>query len=142
MPATYRIYAEIGLVHSEARGTLRGDEMIAHAHALAADPAFSPGYSQFTDFRPTTAFEASSQDIRRLVEANPFSRAARRVALVGSPVAFGMLRMYQIIADIEDTSSLVTHDEADAWAFLKLTPGDVPPGATSVWASAPTSPGS
>jgi hypothetical protein len=87
MPATYRIYAEVGLVHTEARGVPRGDEMVAHAHALAADPAFSPRYSQFTDYRPATAFEANGQDIRRLVEVNPFSPTARRVGLVGSPVA-------------------------------------------------------
>jgi hypothetical protein len=38
MPATYHTCAEIGLVYSETRGLLRGDEMVAHTRALAADP--------------------------------------------------------------------------------------------------------
>lgn len=139
MPASYRIHAELGLVHTEARGVLRGQEMIAHALAVAADPAFSPDFAQFTDFRPATVFEASGDDIRRLVSVNPFRRTARRVALVGSPVAYGMLRMYQLLADIEGAGSLVTEDEAEAWAFLGLAPDAVPRDATSAWTSGPAS---
>jgi hypothetical protein len=48
--------------------------------------------------------------------------------------------MYQILADIEDTGSLVTQDEAEACAFLALAPDAVPRVATSVWASTPASP--
>ena len=135
MPASYRIHADARVVHTRASGILTGGDMIAHAVALAADPAFSPGYAQFTDFRPVTDFEATPDDIRQLAARNPFDRTARRVALVGTTLAFGMLRMYQILSEIEDATSLVTRSEADAWRFLGLAPVVLEGAAASVWTS-------
>ncbi|MDF1503720.1 hypothetical protein [Roseisolibacter sp. H3M3-2] len=135
MPASYRILADARLVHSGASGALTGGEMIAHAAALAADPAFAPDYAQLTDFRAATRFETTPAEIRRLAELNPFDRTARRVGLVGSAVAFGLLRMYQILSETEDSGTLVTRDEAEAWRFLGLAPGVLDSAARAAWSS-------
>jgi hypothetical protein len=95
MPARYRIYQDEAFVYSEAYGDLSGKELLAHAHTLAADPAFSPSYAQLTDFRAVVRFGPSPSEIRAHAAANPFNTDARRVALVVMPVAFGMLRMRQ-----------------------------------------------
>ena len=135
MPASYRIYPEARFVHTRATGALAGREMIAHADALAADPAFSPDYVQLADFRETTAFLATSAEMRRLADHNPFDLTARRVGLVGTSVAYGMLRMYQMLSGIDDVQSLVTRSEAEAWAFVGVAPDVVQRAAASAWTS-------
>ncbi|GLC23585.1 hypothetical protein [Roseisolibacter agri] len=135
MPATYHIYPEARLVYTCAVGRLAGREMIAHATALAADPAFSPDFAQLADFQKTTVFAATAADMRLLADHNPFDRAARRVALVRTPIAFGMLRMYQLLCDIEESASLVTRSRRQAWAFLGRTPDVLRGAVASAWTS-------
>jgi hypothetical protein len=135
MPASYRIHADARFVYTQAAGILTGREMVAHARALADDPAFAPTYAQLADFRTTTAFDATSTDMRLLADRNPFDPKARRVALVCTSLAFGMLRMYQLISGIDEGASLVTRSDVDAWTFLGLSPAVVERAAASVWTS-------
>jgi hypothetical protein len=135
MPASYRIYADLRFVHTIASGALSGREMLAHATALAADAHFDRDYAQLVDFRPVTAFDALPAEIRQLADRNPFAANARRVALVGTAVAFGMLRMYQLLTDTEESGSLVTYDEAEAWAFIGRSPPAPDVAPASSWKS-------
>ena len=135
MPASYRIHPDTRFVYTRAAGIVTGRERVAHAVALAADPAFSPTFAPRADFRTTTAFDATSADMRLLADRNPFDPKARRVALVCTSLAFGMLRMYQLISGIDEATSLVTRSDVDAWAFLGLSPDVVERAAASVWTS-------
>jgi hypothetical protein len=135
VPARYRIYPDVGFVHTEAYGRLTGAEMLAHAAALAADPAFSPSYAQLADFRAVTVFAAGPDDMRRLASSNPFDPDAKRVALVGTAIAYGMLRMYQMMTETEDSGSLVTRDEDAAWAHVGRGPEIASRPSPSTWAS-------
>jgi len=136
MPARFRLYPDLKFVHTEAYGILRGDDMLAHARALAARPRFAPAYAQLVDFRPVTSMDVTASQIRALVDINPFDRTARRVALVGAQHIYGLLRMYQLLADIEGQYSLVTQSDAEAWAFLEVPPEVVSCPAADTWDSA------
>jgi len=135
MPARYRIYPEIQFVHTESEGVLTGAEMLAHAEALARDPAFAASFAQLADFRAVTEFNARTDEMRRLAETNPFATTARRVGLVGSDVSFGMLRMYQLMTDTEGSGTLVTRDEAEAWAHVAQRAVVLQAPAASSWRS-------
>jgi hypothetical protein len=135
MPARYRIYPEAAFVHTESEGVLTGAEMIAHAEALARDPVFAPSFAQLADFRAVTQFSARGPEMRRLAAANPFATNARRVGLVGSDVSYGMLRMYQMMTDTEESGTLVTRDEAEAWAHIGRRPDILHMPAASSWHS-------
>ena len=137
MPARYRIYQDEAFVYSEAYGDLRGEELLAHAKALAVDPAFSPSYAQLADFRAVVRFGPSPAEIRAHAAANPFNSHAKRVALVVTPLAFGTLRMYQLLTNTEDTVGLVTAIEAEAWAHVAREPSVLSQLAQSVWESTP-----
>ena len=54
------------------------------------------------DYRNVAVFTPSPAEIRTHVAANPFELDAKRVALVASQVAFGMLRMYQLLSGTEE----------------------------------------
>jgi hypothetical protein len=135
MPARYRIFPDLGLVYSDASGVLSADDMIAHVSALASDRAFSPTFAQLTDLRPVTGFAAGAVEMQRVARANPFDLHARRVAIVGSALAYGMMRMYQLMTDTEDSGTLVTRDAAEAWAHVGRDPEVLQRAAASVWSS-------
>jgi len=51
------------------------------------------------------------------------------------PVAFGMLRMYQMLTNTEECGSLVTAIEAEAWAHVGRDPSILSRLAQSTWES-------
>jgi hypothetical protein len=82
-----------------------------------------------------TEFATGATEMRRSASSNPFNSNARRVALVGTPVAYGMMRMYQLLTDTEDSGTLVTRDDAEAWAHVGRRPETLLQPAPSTWDS-------
>jgi hypothetical protein len=99
MPGSYAIDTGRSLVLSRGWGVLTDGELLAHVRALAIDQRFAPHFCQLADLRDVTTFEVSSATIRAMASLNPFGVGARRALVVGSDVAFGMARMYQILRD-------------------------------------------
>jgi len=97
VPHVQMIDAALRLVLVRAWGTVSDEELAEHARALRADPRFRPDFRQLGDLRGITTLDATRAGIRQLAELSPFGAGARRAIVVGSEVAFGMARMYELM---------------------------------------------
>jgi len=103
-----------------AWGTLTDEELAENSRTLRDDPRFQPDFSQLADLRGVTLLTATRTGIRYLAQINPFGAGARRAIVVGSEVAFGMARMYDLTrADALDEVE-VFRDLPDALDWLGL----------------------
>jgi hypothetical protein len=135
MPFGYTIDLSRRLVLSRGWGILTELEILRHVHLLTADPRFEPSMRQLADFRAVTDLELDADTIRQLASLSPFGAGSQRALLVGSDVAYGMARMFQIMReDSPDelnvfrgfSSALdwlgLAHEEASILAQLETTP--------------------
>lgn len=100
MPCGYTIDLARSLVLTRAWDLVTEREILAHVRALIADPRFARNFHQLADLREVTdARVTESTNKQMLVRLNPFGAGARRAMVVTCDVAFGMARMYQILAD-------------------------------------------
>ena len=97
---------------------MSGADLIAHALALAADPAFDPGYKQLSDFRAMTALAFGPDDIKRTASLSAFRPGTLRVTVVDSDVGFGMTRMYQAHVGGPPETLRVVRSSDEAWEVL------------------------
>ena len=117
MPAEYRVDEELGCVFSRAFGILTDEDLFQHQSRLTADPAFRSDLNQRWDFCGLEEVQVTSAAIQRLAASNPFGSGSRRAAIVDSPVAYGLVRMFQAYADDSPDDVQVFQDakEADEW---------------------------
>jgi hypothetical protein len=99
MPGSYLIDVDSGVVYSRGWGVLTDDEVAAHSETLSADPRFNPAFRQIVDFRDLTDIRLSGAGVRERARHNPFRRDARRVFVVASDEAFGLVRMFGMFTD-------------------------------------------
>ncbi len=85
------------------------------------DPRFAPDFSQLYDLTAVTEIGLTPTGMRALANRSPFDRDARRAIVVSSDVAFGMARMYQMIADSDPTQFRIFRDVNEAFAWLLAT---------------------
>lgn len=123
MPCDYSIDRERGIVLSRGWGALTDEDLIGHQSLLAEDPDFSPHFNQLYDLREIgNGCKVSSEAIRCLASHNPFSRTSRRAILTSSKIAYGLVRMFQHLADQEPDRFRVIFDEvylAEEWLNLR-----------------------
>ena len=100
--------------------------MAEHARAIVA--LFAVGtldasWAQLLDFSEASeAAHISSDMIRRVAQHNPWPPTTRRVFVSPQEVIFGLLRMYQVFADLDSEHFFVARSTADALAWLALHP--------------------
>nr|HEV7953882.1 hypothetical protein [Candidatus Acidoferrales bacterium] len=99
MPVTYKIDKERRLVSSNAYGVVTREEILDHQRKLAADPDFSPTFSQIADFTRTTKLEIKAADVQAFAARNIFASTVRRAIVVTDGEAFGLARMFEILRD-------------------------------------------
>lgn len=125
MPASYVIDVPNGVVLSTAHGVLTDAEMLDHQTRLRSDRFFRPDLDQIFDFTNVEQADLSAAMVQRLADRNPFGGGSRRVFVVRTPVMLGMMRMYQMLAEL-DGDMLRVHmgTVAEARAMLKLGPSE------------------
>lgn len=121
MPAVFVVVPEYSVVLTRGWGNLTGAELHAHARALAACPEFQPAFRQLADLRGVRTLVASTDDVRKLADLNPFVPRARRAVLAATDVVFGMARMYQSHLDGPGDSLRVCRHLEDALRWLDLS---------------------
>jgi len=120
MPYDYHIDAARRVVFTRFHGVVTDDDLAEHVNRLRNDPTFDPSFSQLTDGNGATKVDVTSDAIRRLVESNPFSKNAKRAGVASRDVAFGLLRMYELLADSRCGEFRVFRDVNEARAWLGL----------------------
>jgi hypothetical protein len=99
MPGAYIIDLPRQLVLSRGWGIISGDDLVAHASSLAADPRFESTFSQIIDFTGVDDVSVNTTTIHQLARLSPFGRGARRVFVAESDLIYGMARMFQMLRE-------------------------------------------
>src|SRR5439155_21230590 len=84
---------------SHAWGVVTGAELIAHAHALAADPRFHPALRQLSDLREATLDQVETATIAQVASLSPFGQGSHRAIVVPGDLAYGLSRMFEILRE-------------------------------------------
>jgi hypothetical protein len=120
MPGGYIIDEEREIVFSRGWSSMCGDDLLLHAHHLAADQRFVRWYRQLVDLRDVTHVEVTENAVWTLANDSPFGAGARRAVVVGSNVAFGLARMFETLRDGLGEEILVSRDMDEAIRWLEL----------------------
>ncbi len=120
MPINYRVDVSIGIVFTNAEGTLTDEDLFEHSSKLRHDPDFRPGLSQLFDATKVGKFRVSSDCVRKLAMRNCFAYGSRRACVVNAPIGYGLARMYQILTShtLDEFSVFRNMDEAISWLGL------------------------
>lgn len=118
MPASFTIDPERRLVRSRAWGVLVDADLLQTQRGVRGDPRFAPDFGQLYDFTDVTELRLTGEVVQALAQRSPFARDARRAVVVGSAVAFGMARMYQLAADRESSTFRIFRDVESASRWL------------------------
>ena len=117
MPMTYVIDRHTHLVRITGTGVLTDEEMIQCVLDLRGDPALEPDMSTLSDMRDIeVAF--TEQGIKTMVEVmkqtSELRKKAKAAIVVGSDLAFGMGRMFEMRADESVDPSFMIFRDMDA----------------------------
>ncbi|XOV87970.1 MAG: hypothetical protein ACFHX7_23940 [Pseudomonadota bacterium] len=99
-------------------GSLRFEDLDVAMEQLRALPGFEPSHDQLLDLAGARLEGFSAQKIRAFLERPPlFDTESRRAIVVGSKFAFGMVRMFELMANQERGAIRVfmNLEEAVAW---------------------------
>jgi hypothetical protein len=119
MPVFYEIDKEERMVVVTATGVCTLADVLRFREHLQADSNFDPSFSQLVDATAMTRAEVSPEQVRFLAEQSPFFGTARRALVAGSDIAFGLLRVYEIIRGLRgDTQVQVFRNRAAAMQWL------------------------
>ena len=124
MPASYRIDVSLGLVFSTAQGVLTNDDILVHQAALRDDVNFDPAFSELYDFRSVTKFELSAEQIQAIAGRPIYGTGSRAALVAPDDLVYGLLRMFQTMAEGGHGNIQIFRDMDDARSWLGLEPSD------------------
>ena len=115
MPLTFTYDAERNLVLGVASGRVTGDDFGA-----GEMPDYPVGTPELFDVRAVTEVEVTGADIRRVAERERLgpARISRMAIVTGSVVAYGLSRMFQMLADEAEYEIEVFRELDDALKWL------------------------
>jgi hypothetical protein len=127
MPMTYRIDRDANLLFVAMTGAHTQAERMQTMLAWINDPAFRPGLDTFCDLTESesTPDLAELREIVATISEHAPRIGPKKVAMLTSkPITFGVARVFEALADVEDTPLQVKvfNDRSAAWAWLR--PGD------------------
>ena len=118
MPASFTIDLARRMVHSRGWGILVDADLRETQRGIRETSGFEPDFRQLYDFTDVTEVRVTGHGVRELARASPFGRDARRAIVVGSDIAFGMVRMFQIVSDRERPEFQIFRDRETALHWL------------------------
>jgi hypothetical protein len=130
MPMTYRIDAEARMLFVVATGVTTQAERVEAMLGWINDPASTPGLDTFCDFSTAESTPRLS-DLRQLVATigdNAPKIGHKRVAILAAkPITFGVARVFESMAEFEETPLTVKvfFERDKLWEWLR--PGQPAP---------------
>lgn len=125
MPITYEIDKERSLVRTTVTGRLTDADLLAHKHALLADPRFSMGMNELSDIRGVEDFQVTPEGIMAAAffdSQNKAGLGTHQLALVASAdLVFGMARMYGMRTEGNTGGVGVFRSEEEARSWLEAS---------------------
>jgi len=124
MPLTYRIDTEARMLFIHGEGVITQPERIQTILAWIKDPAFRPGLDAFCDLSAAESTPKLS-DLREIVaiigEHAPAIGHSKLAILTSKPITFGVARVFEALAQVEETPLQVRvfFNRDKAWAWLR-----------------------
>ena len=125
MAARIDIYPEKALVVLTYSGEIDDKELIQPFTSLSAHPDFDPSFSEIVDFSQARDANVSTEAIRKMAQSTSlYHTAARHAVVAPQHHVYGLVRMYQTLAEATRPNLIVVRSVDEAYARL----GIVPPG--------------
>ena len=130
MPLTYQIDTDSRLLVVRGEGVITQPERMQTMLAWIKDPAFKPGLDTFCDFSAAESTPKLSElrEVVATIGEHTQTIGPKKVAILASqPITFGVARVFEALAQVEETPLQVKvfFDRELAWAWLR--PGARPP---------------
>jgi len=122
MPVDYEINKQDDVVLTYPSGLVTTHEVRVFRAALKADPAFRSNMKQLVDARGVERFELTSDEIAELTLTDPFTRDALRTFVAPNDEVFGLVRMYELYANLPPECFKVVRSVGEAYAWIELDP--------------------
>lgn len=124
MPLATRIDKDRQRVVVTGSGPISAEDAAGARQAILADPDFHPGCDGLADLTDSDLAGLTTDSIRLLSRGSPFGPQTRLAIVVGGPLAFGLVRMYEAFVEQSGGSSVrVFLDRHEAEAWLARTEG-------------------
>ncbi len=120
MPVTYQVDLESSLIHTRCTGDVTFAEVLAHFRELEADPGVPAGVDVQLDLSEMRSLPETGQ-LRavagRLERLKPRVKWGAFAIVAGRDALFGMIRVFQVIAEehFADSAVFRDRDEAQLW---------------------------
>jgi hypothetical protein len=124
MPADHEIDPVLGVTLVRAWGELTTDDLRGVRERVVADPRFRRDHPLVVDLGEVTGIRFPASVVREIARAHTGCPGARAAFVARSTAMVGMVRMYQIVAQLDAARSRIVTDLAGARAWL----GAAPPG--------------
>jgi hypothetical protein len=124
MPASHEIDVTRRLVISRAWGVLSTPEVADHYRAIAADPAFEPGFSQLADLSAVDHVDMSADSVRREALETVFSVHSLRAFVAPREKQAVVARLYGLYGKYVRQNIRVFQDIREAERWLGLAQAD------------------
>ena len=133
----YRIFAEHGLIVIWILGEAGVADLIRTIEEIIVDPAFSPDYDVICDFSGLVV-DYTSDEIRWLgdfvVNLPKGTRRSRNAIVVTRTAAFGMGRMFEMMAELTNPYEvMVVYSWVAALEWLGKDPKAIPAPGSDEW---------
>ena len=120
MPIEYRIEVPLRTLFTRVFGVFTDADARGLVEDLRSDPDFDSSLNQLFDARGVTSLELSGTCVREIAAVRMLGEGSRRAFVVGSDVAFGMARMFEMLRDDALDQIRVFKNIEDARAWLGL----------------------
>lgn len=127
-----RVLSEEALVLSTITGRVTDADLLAVHDRLRADPMFRSTFAQLWDLGGVTEDALTPAGVSALAENNPFDGGARRAFVVTKPSLYGLVRMFELLADESGQDVRLFASLAEARRWLGVAQTDLPRAATGV----------
>jgi hypothetical protein len=120
MPIEYRIEVPLRTLFTTVFGVFTDADARGLVEGLRNEPDFGSDFDQLFDARGVTSVELSGRCVREIAAVRMFGEGSRRAFVVGTDVAFGMARMFEMLRDDALDQIRVFKNIEDARAWLGL----------------------
>jgi hypothetical protein len=123
MPFTVQVDKRRKLVSITFRGKVDQAELMQPPGVVSAHPDFDPSFSEIVDFSQVAEADFPVALVQRMAREPSIYAPASRHAVV-APIAhiFGLVRMFQVLAEETRPNLAVVRTVAEAYEFLGIAP--------------------
>ena len=118
MPIRHRIDLKLGIVLSTAEGILTDTDLQEHQKSLYSDPNWRPTFNELSDLRTADFQATTASGIRKLASDVQAGEPRKFALVVSTDLAFGISRMFQVLADESSADIRVYRDITEARRWL------------------------